>query len=382
MRPDAFERRLRALRERRQRSVSFPQQQAAPAAAGLLRISLLQLMLISGALAVLIAQAQRPDDISRPFTWALFVGVGTWYGARAWAHHRGLGPLRNCAFAGSVGGAGVSLLLWGFYLAVDAWWGTSAGRVSASFPVLLWWTAAGGAVGALFGAHRGNRAYNIPGLDDASTPALTDVGDVTIRLSRRSSRMPGGAVLMACCASALFHVSVAPLVYREVRMRYRMGDWPWNSRRPLDHSIIMTMAPADADEQDDSFQVSALTDLHKLQTPGDWQPPQIPVGYHLYTVKLGDDTVAGQFIRPGDLVDVISSVRAQGPNVRGKTIITVVRVFAVNSETSRSFSTVDEQRRQAKLITLLVKWKQVRELVTAEKLGAIHLVLRRPMDNQ
>lgn len=60
---------------------------------------------------------------------------------------------------------------------------------------------------------------------------------------------------MACAASALFHCSAAPYVYREVRLRYCWA-WDWNGPHHVDNSIMVTMAPAAPNPYEDSFLLS------------------------------------------------------------------------------------------------------------------------------
>ena len=70
MRLDAFERSMRTLRQQPQKTMAFPRRpRTASKSTGMLQISLLPLMLISAGLAILLAQTQRPDDLSRAVTW-------------------------------------------------------------------------------------------------------------------------------------------------------------------------------------------------------------------------------------------------------------------------------------------------------------------------
>jgi pilus assembly protein CpaB len=107
---------------------------------------------------------------------------------------------------------------------------------------------------------------------------------------------------------------------------------------------------------------------------------KIPDGYVVLPVKIELDTVIG-LIQPGDLVDVMVFLR-QGPDVPRTdtyTILRMVRVFAVNSQTDR---TVDEKGREigAKTVSVLVKPRQSEKLTLAMELGKLRLALRRPTD--
>ena len=107
---------------------------------------------------------------------------------------------------------------------------------------------------------------------------------------------------------------------------------------------------------------------------------KIPDGYLVLPVKVELDTVIG-LIQPGDLVDIMVFLRqgAEIPRTDTYTILRMVRVFAVNSQTAR---TVDEKGHEvsAKTVSLLVKPKQSEKLTLAAELGKIRLALRRPTD--
>ena len=247
MRLDAFERGLRQLREQPLTAVRFGgARPASPSQAGWFQISLLPLMLLSCALALLLAQAQRPDDVSRPVTWALFVVVGAWYGTRSWSYARGVGPLRGFALAGVCSATCISALLWGFYLAVDTWWGgVSVQRLTATVPTLLWWTAVGGVLGGLIGAWRAERVYDHvrAETDDVQGPQPA-VAEVVVRPVPRSRKLQWTVVAMACTASLLFHCSAAPHLYRVVEYRYWVWDWSYYHRPSP--AMTLTMAPVSA----------------------------------------------------------------------------------------------------------------------------------------
>ncbi|MCA9179520.1 MAG: hypothetical protein KDB14_33925 [Planctomycetales bacterium] len=263
MRPDGFEQSLRRLRREPGSRLRWSRAEAPTAAAhstqnaaqhanqptGVLQISLLPLMLISCGMAMLLAQAQQPDEFSRPFTWALFVGVGAWYGTTRWRRRRGVGPLRNLAWSGATSAMAVSGLLWAFYMAVDAWRGdTGYERLTGSGATLLWWIAVGSALGALLGAHRAGSLYRRAfalepdvGAADLSDKDMSALA--SLPLATRPRRAAWGAIWLACGASLMFHLSAAPQVYRTVRVReWRLYDWRFASHRP--RPLVLTMAAA------------------------------------------------------------------------------------------------------------------------------------------
>ncbi|MCA9179519.1 MAG: hypothetical protein KDB14_33920 [Planctomycetales bacterium] len=254
MRLDNFERSVRALRHSSSARLTMPATARPAPQRGWLNVSLLPLMLWSAGLSFLLAQAQQPDKLSRPVTWALFVIVGSWYGTSFWSHRRGVGPLRNRALAGVLGAGSMSLLVWSFYMAVDAWRGDAGyERLTAGVPTLLWWVAVGGVFGSLIGSLRANRIYGRVHIapaaiapphsgDDAAAPiALPRI----VATPRTRGRVAVGAIAMAASASLLFHLSAAPQLNRVVHVR-QWYQWDWDRYHYDRPSLQLTMAPANA----------------------------------------------------------------------------------------------------------------------------------------
>ena len=109
---------------------------------------------------------------------------------------------------------------------------------------------------------------------------------------------------------------------------------------------------------------------------------RIEKGYRVKAVKVTDQSAVGNLIKPGDRVDVIAFLKSRDVvGERTKTILRNIRVFAVNSLTSRQSNTEGEEGAiDAKTVSLLVKPSQVQLLVLAEGLGRIELSLRHPND--
>lgn len=106
---------------------------------------------------------------------------------------------------------------------------------------------------------------------------------------------------------------------------------------------------------------------------------KIPMGYRVAAVKVTEESAVANLINPGDRVDVIATVNGQtGRKKLTKTILTDVRVFAVNSETSRASEMSTEDRIDAKTVSLLVKPNQVQMIALAEQIGDLELSLRHP----
>jgi len=106
---------------------------------------------------------------------------------------------------------------------------------------------------------------------------------------------------------------------------------------------------------------------------------KVPAGYRAMPVKVEDDTVM-KGISPGDRVDVMVFLKKNGLEITETgafTILTNVRVFAVNTNTERA-SEGKTEASNFKTISLLVKPEHARELAVASAMGKIMLTLRRP----
>lgn len=107
----------------------------------------------------------------------------------------------------------------------------------------------------------------------------------------------------------------------------------------------------------------------------------IPKGYRVQAVKVTAAETSGNLITPGDHVDVQVYLRKGGniPQSTTKTILEDVRVFAVNSDTSKQIDD-DGKAINAKTVSLLVKPPQLQTLLLASRVGQISLSLRHPDD--
>src|SRR3954449_13594418 len=106
---------------------------------------------------------------------------------------------------------------------------------------------------------------------------------------------------------------------------------------------------------------------------------KVPAGYRAMPVKVEEDTVM-KGISPGDRVDVMVFLKKNGaeiPETGAFTILTNVRVFAVNTNTERASEGKSESS-NFKTMSLLVKPEHARELAVAASMGKIMLTLRRP----
>jgi len=105
---------------------------------------------------------------------------------------------------------------------------------------------------------------------------------------------------------------------------------------------------------------------------------KVPAGYRAMPVKVDEDTVM-KGISPGDRVDVMVFLKKNGLEITETgafTILTNVRVFAVNTNTERASD--GKETANFKTMSLLVKPEHARELAVAASMGKIMLTLRRP----
>jgi len=110
---------------------------------------------------------------------------------------------------------------------------------------------------------------------------------------------------------------------------------------------------------------------------------RIPEGYRAVSVKVSLDSSVSNLIEPGDRVDVIAVLKETSKNPVGmaKTILTGVRVFAVNSDIVRSLD-FEKSPDEARAISLLLRPEQVEKLMMATEMGTIKLAMRSPDDEK
>lgn len=106
----------------------------------------------------------------------------------------------------------------------------------------------------------------------------------------------------------------------------------------------------------------------------------VPQGYRVVSVKVSLDSSVSNLVEPGDRVDVIVVLRESGDNLAlAKTILTAVRVYAVNSEIT---PTLDPEKapEEARAVSLILEPEQIEKLMMAAEVGTIKLSLRSPDD--
>ena len=101
-------------------------------------------------------------------------------------------------------------------------------------------------------------------------------------------------------------------------------------------------------------------------------------------ISIGVDAVtgAGGLIWPGDQVDLIltqeleAAAEGQARRVAGETILTDLRVIAVDQKITQGRSDTEEERALARTVTLEVSPAQAERVAVAARLGSIALVVR------
>ncbi len=104
----------------------------------------------------------------------------------------------------------------------------------------------------------------------------------------------------------------------------------------------------------------------------------VPAGYRAISIKVQMDTALSGLLKAGDKVDITVFLRKsqEVPETKTQTILRDVTIFAIDAEMKRS---IDGEGKaiQAKTVTLLVKPMQAKKVMLADKLGDLHLMLRR-----
>jgi len=108
----------------------------------------------------------------------------------------------------------------------------------------------------------------------------------------------------------------------------------------------------------------------------------VPTGYRVVSVEVSLDSSVSNLIEPGDRVDVIVVLRERGETAAmAKTILSAVRVFAVNSHVAPSLDP-EESPEDARAVSLILKPDQIEKLMMATEIGTIKLSLRCPDDDE
>ena len=118
----------------------------------------------------------------------------------------------------------------------------------------------------------------------------------------------------------------------------------------------------------------------KLMDEADGASQTIPVGYSVVSMRADSASSVASLLRPGDRVDVTAYfVKSELiPETTAKTVLTGVRVFAVDGRTERINE--EENPSAAKSISLLIHKNDTPAWTYASELGKIRLTLGNPGD--
>ena len=112
----------------------------------------------------------------------------------------------------------------------------------------------------------------------------------------------------------------------------------------------------------------------------------VPIGYRAVALNLDGESSMGDFLKPGDVVDVLVSFEETGKASYTATLIQSVRVIAVND----SFTPANKQESSnfparafsGNIVVLALEPSDSELLVFAENKGKIKLALRNPGDEK
>ena len=112
----------------------------------------------------------------------------------------------------------------------------------------------------------------------------------------------------------------------------------------------------------------------------------VPIGYRALAVNLDADGAVGEFLKPGDVVDVLGAFEETGKTSYTATLIQSVRVIAVNE----SFTAVKRAEEKGfpgrassgSIVVLALEPSDVEIITFAENKGRLKLALRNPGDDK
>lgn len=118
----------------------------------------------------------------------------------------------------------------------------------------------------------------------------------------------------------------------------------------------------------------------KLMDDSNGSSQTIPRGYSVVSMRADPESSVATLVRPGDRVDVVAYFTKSEliPETMAKTVLTGVRVFAVDGRTERE--TEDDKTKSARSISLLIHKNDTPAWTYASELGKIRLTLGNPTD--
>jgi len=120
----------------------------------------------------------------------------------------------------------------------------------------------------------------------------------------------------------------------------------------------------------------------KLMDDSNGSSQTIPRGYSVVSMRADPESSVATLVRPGDRVDVVAYFTKSEliPETMAKTVLTGVRVFAVDGRTERENNDEDADTKAARSISLLINKKDTPAWTYASELGKIRLTLGNPTD--
>ncbi|OGF48796.1 MAG: Flp pilus assembly protein CpaB [Candidatus Firestonebacteria bacterium RIFOXYA2_FULL_40_8] len=112
----------------------------------------------------------------------------------------------------------------------------------------------------------------------------------------------------------------------------------------------------------------------------------VPIGYRAVAINLDADSAVGEFLKPGDVVDVLGAFEETGKASYTATLIQSVRVIAVN-ESFTPVKKIEEKGFPARLssgstVVLALEPSDAEIVTFSENKGKLKLSLRNPGDDK
>ena len=122
--------------------------------------------------------------------------------------------------------------------------------------------------------------------------------------------------------------------------------------------------------------------LRKLMDSKDSKTVDIPKGFNVVTLKTDEASSVANLVSPGDRVNVIAFFTKSDviPATTTRTVLSGVKVFAVDGRTTRNSPDGEEEAQAARTVSLLIHAGDAEAWTCAKEMGKISLSLGRPDD--
>lgn len=124
--------------------------------------------------------------------------------------------------------------------------------------------------------------------------------------------------------------------------------------------------------------------LRKLMDSKDSKTLDIPKGFSVVTLKTDEASSVANLVSPGDRVNVIGFFTKSDviPATTTRTVLSGVKVFAVDGRTTRLEANEDGNAQAARTVSLLIHSGDAEAWTCAKEIGKISLSLGRPDDGE